>query len=423
MSSVELPYTPGHTLEFELPSHVTPHRYVPAPVNPEQPPEALLAAALATPLASEPLERRVRSHDRVLIICDDATRPTPAYLLLPGLLQSLNRCGVRDAQIEILFATGTHRGMSEDEMRAKVGAETFARVTCSNHNAFERSELHYFGRSEDGIEVWLNRRVAEASFVIAVGNIAPHAIVGYAGGAKILYPGVAGEETIAGFHVTYSLYPENSYGVFPTPAREGIRRLADHTGLQFVVNTVLNAEGQVCSVFAGEHEAVLRAGYRVARQIFGAPTRQRYPVVIAGSYPHWIDFWQGCKGLFAGATLARPGGEIIVVTACPEGSAPGYPNHPTYVGTPTALLAERLRRGDLPDPICAAGAIKVGYLREQYRVTLVSDGLSPADVQAMGFERAATVEEALSSALARAGNPDEIGFIPLGGETYCYLEQ
>lgn len=419
MTRINLPYTPTRGITFTVPSAVGPKLYVPHTTAVTADASELVERALDSPLDSDPLEALVSAHDRVLIICDDNTRPLPAHLILPPVLRRLNQAGVADDQIEILFANGTHRPMTPDEMRDKVGAEVFGRISCHNHDASDRSQLRWYEKSAQGVDVWLNSRVGDASFVMAIGNIAPHAIVGYGGGAKILYPGVAGDDTIAGFHVTYSLDSRNYYGVFPTPARTSIRSLADVAGLDFTVNTVLTDTRQVVDVFAGQHESVLRAGVEVARRIYGIPITQLYDVVVVSSYPGWIDFWQGCRGAFAGATLAKPGGDIVVVTACPEGSSRTYPNHPDYIGLPTHVLASRLKSGDLPDPICAAGAIKVGYIREQYRVSIVSDGLKPDEVRRMDFEQYQTVEEALKHILLRRPRLEEIAVMPYGG-AFCY---
>ncbi len=326
-----------------------------------------------------------------------------------------------DDNIEVLFALGTHRPMTEDEMQTKVGDQVYQRVACHNHNAFNKAELVYFGKSDEGIGVWLNERVKDASFVIGIGDLVPHPIAGYAGGAKILYPGVAGEETIAGFHVSFGLDPGNHYGATSAPARTSIHRLADVAGLDFLVNTVLSDGGQIYAVLAGDHKAVFEQGIERAREIYGVPVPHLYDVVLVSSYPAWIEFWQGGKGIYAGATLANPGGEIILASACPEGAARTHPDFAPCVGRAPEVVADQLARGEFEDAIGAAIAVKVARLREHYHISLVSDGLSRDEIELMSFDRYDTVEEAISAAFSRQGPQDEIGVIPYGGHTYCYL--
>jgi nickel-dependent lactate racemase len=426
MQFIELPYIEGRMLSFRVPEGTHAVVYKPSPPQAVETPDTLVNRALDNPLESLRLEDKVGAGDRVLIICDDMTRPTPTHVLMPYVLDRLNHAGVADRDIQILFAQGTHRPMVENEMRAKVGDEVFQRVACYNHDAFDASQLTYLGKSEDDVEVWLNRRVKEATFVIGVGGLAPHSVVGYGGGAKILYPGVAGAETVLGFHITLSLDPANYHGVYPSPGRTRIRHLADVIGLNFVVNSISGLDGQIYAVYAGSHHAVLERGIRVVKSIYGMPVSRRHRVVVVSSYPKSVEFWQGIGGAYSADTLAQPGAEIILASACPEGGARSYENYTTYVGMNTrdleGLLRERKCR-TLNECLCIAGAIKAAYMREKHHVSLISDGLSRTEIKQMGFDHCETIEAALDAAFAREGQPDEIGVIPYGGYSYCYMDE
>ena len=418
---VELPFINERKITFRVPEATVVAVYEPKAIQTVDAPETLVNRTLDNPLESQRLEERVKLGDKILIICDDVTRPTPAYLLIPSVLNRLNRAGLPDSDIQVLFALGTHRPMTEREMQAKVGNEVFQRVTCHNHDAFDKTELDCFGRSEDGVDVWLNSRVREATFVIGIGDVAPHAIVGYSGGSKILYPGVAGADTVLDLHIASSLDPTNYYGVYPSPGRTRIRQLADVVGLDFVVNSVLCKDDQIYQVYAGSHNTVLEAGVRTAKMLYGTPADRLYDMVVTSSHPHSIDFWQGVKGAFAAATLVKAGGEIILASACPEGSAKSYPNYASYVGISTKDLARQLTEGTCAECLCVAGALKAAQMREMYRISLISDALCQSEIKQMGFEAYDTIEDALAAAFSRKGWQDEIGVIPYGGHTYCLI--
>lgn len=241
-----------------------------------------------------------------------------------------------------------------------------------------------------------------------------------------MYPGVAGAETVLGFHITLSLDPTNYHGVYPSPGRTQIRHLADVIGLNFVINSISGIDGQIYAVYAGSHQAVLERGIRVVKSIYGMPTTRRHQVVVVSSYPKSIEFWQGIGGVYSADTLAHPGAEIILASACPEGDARSYKNYTTYVGMSTGDLAALLRERKcrtLNECLCIAGAIKAAYMREKHHISLISDGLSRAEIEQMGFDRYESIEEALAAAFARKGRQDEIGVIPYGGYTYCYMDE
>jgi nickel-dependent lactate racemase len=237
---------------------------------------------------------------------------------------------------------------------------------------------------------------------------------------------VAGAETVLGFHITLSLDPTNYKGVYPTPGRARIRHLADVVGLDFVVNTVSANDERIVAVYAGAHEAVLEAGIQDVKKTYGVPVDRRYEVVVVSSYPKAIEFWQGVGGAYTADPLAKPGAEIVLAAACPEGGARSYRNYASYVGMTSQELARRLRERaceSLNECMCIAGAIKAAYMREKYHISLISDGLSPTEIKQMGFEHYSSVNNALAAALSRKGPQREIAIIPFGGQSFGYDRQ
>jgi lactate racemase len=422
MNSIELPYTPGKTISLKIPKNINGIVFEPRHVQPKGQPEELIYQALRSPLGCKRIEESVDPSDNILIVCDDITRPTPTKKILPILLEVLNRAGISDRQIEILFALGTHRPMTDEEMQNKVGNNIFKRLACHNHNAFDKNELENYGNSREGIPVWLNRRLKKANYVIGIGDIVPHPIAGFSGGAKILYPGVAGEETIEGFHVSFGLDPQNHYGSFSAPSRESIHELAAVAGLDFLINTIIDEDAQIVDIFAGNYLDVYMQGMKVAQQVYGVPTKRLYDIVIASSYPAWLEFWQGGKGIYAAVTLANPDAEIILASACPEGIAQTHPDFGPSIGTDPSVVVKGLKQGTFEDPIGAAIAVKLGRIRSLYNISLISQGLTREDTNQMGFHWHHDIHAALNDALRRKGYPKEIGIIPYGGHTYCYVE-
>jgi nickel-dependent lactate racemase len=57
----------------------------------------------------------------VVLLFDDLQRPTPAHLVLPEIMNRLNRAGVPDQRITGVCALGTHHVYTLEEIRTKVG--------------------------------------------------------------------------------------------------------------------------------------------------------------------------------------------------------------------------------------------------------------------------------------------------------------
>jgi len=90
--------------------------------------------ALANPIGSKALAELAQGKKNVVIICSDITRPAPSQVLIPPILDELNKAGVTDQQITVVFALGYHRSHSEEEQKKLVGEAVFQRVKCIDHD-------------------------------------------------------------------------------------------------------------------------------------------------------------------------------------------------------------------------------------------------------------------------------------------------
>lgn len=112
-------------------------------------------SAIAHPIGTPALVDLVGSKDQVAIIISDGTRPTPNHLLVPWLLKALAH--IPREQIVILVGTGSHRAMTQEELRALLGDEVVATIAISNHDATDESNLSFVGNTATEVPVWVNR--------------------------------------------------------------------------------------------------------------------------------------------------------------------------------------------------------------------------------------------------------------------------
>jgi len=423
MSKVELtlPYSDAATLSFALDERQLGEVIRPQRLTPVEDGDAAIRVALDAPLGAPRLEDALRPGSRVLILSDDNTRPTPVARILPHLLERLSRAGVQDEKVEILIASGTHRPMTPEEIRAKLGPEVVRRIPASCHRCHERGDLYRAGKTPEGVEIWLNRKLLEADFILGIGNVVPHPQPGWSGGAKILYPGVAGAQTIAAFHLVGAEDPTNYLGREDAPARRSLESLAETVGLNFIVDTVLTADQQLYGVYCGNPRQAQAAAQRASKAVYGVAVKHPYRIVVSNSYPAFLEFWQAGKGIFSADLILEPGGTIILTTPCPEGVGVTHPKQVEYMGLAIGDLLKRIAARELEDPIAAAVCAKVKQVMERARVFVVSDGLAREDLRAMHFTPFASVEEALAAALTEYGQDTKVAVITHGGETVPHL--
>src|SRR5262249_54963407 len=132
---------------------------------------------------------------KVCIVVNDITRLTRTDLFLPTIIETLNRTGVPDSDIFIVFALGIHRKQTEEERRLILGDAIHARIRNFDHDCMDEANLVTVGTTSFGNTVEINRQVWEADRIILTGEIIYHLIAGYSGGRKGLVPGVAGWRT------------------------------------------------------------------------------------------------------------------------------------------------------------------------------------------------------------------------------------
>lgn len=371
-------------------------------VTPAANPSALLGAALDNPIGCAPLVEAVRGHQRVVVLVDDLTRPTPTDVILPVLFGRLEQAGIAREAITILVATGTHRPMTIPELEAKLGAEVVRDYNVVNHDYRIEHDQIDLGRTPSGIPITVNRLVVEADFVIAIGNIVPHRYCGWAGGAKIIQPGVGGEATTAGTHLMITKDPGARLGVVENRVRHEMEAVADRANLRFIVNTILDRNAHIVDVVAGDFRLAFREGVAKARDVYSAQFSSQADVVLASSYPSDINFWQAGKALYSADLLVRAGGIIILASPCYEGVG----EHGAFADLLTydyQSIEGMLDRNEIRDRIGAAGALAVAVVRERADIWLVSSHMLAADAERMGVRLFSSVQEAVTQALQLRG--------------------
>src|SRR5215467_299339 len=180
---------------------------------------------------------------RVLVIIPDSTRTAPIPLFFRLLYEYL---GHRVERLDYLIALGTHPPMSEEAIDRLVGVpahertERYPNLHIYNHHWSDSQMMETIGfisRQEaehltagllvDEVPVTLNRLIFEYDQLIICGPVFPHEVAGFSGGAKYLFPGIAGPDIINFTHWLGALVTSmDIIGIKDTPVRRIIHRAA-----------------------------------------------------------------------------------------------------------------------------------------------------------------------------------------------------
>jgi nickel-dependent lactate racemase len=387
----------------------------PVPVCPD--PAAEVRRALASPIGMASLAAAARGARRVVIIADDLTRQTPVDVIIPLLLDELQASGIRAGQIGVLVALGTHRPMSQAEIRARFGTEVTRRVPVVNHPWQDPAQLADLGVTPNGTPIQVSRLAVEADFLVGLGSVVPHHIPGYSGGAKIVQPGICGPATTGATHLLSIRAARSHLGSVENPVRAEMETIGERVGLKAVFNTVLDPAGRLVRAFFGHPHAAFRAGAALARQVYGVPLAGQADIVVAGSHPCDIEFWQAHKSLYPADLAVRDGGTIVVVTPAPEGVSVMHRSMLNITALDAGEIERLIEQGAVDDGVSAALALAWAKIRRRASISLVSDGIPADEARALGFAPFGSLDEALAAALRRHGPQARVTVLTHAPET------
>ena len=378
----------------------------------------IIEDAIYNPIGSVGISEAVSSSDSVLILIDDNTRKTPVHKILPLVINELQTAGVPKKQIRIMVATGTHRSMTIEEKIKKCGAAIVEEYDVLDHEWNNPDELVHLGHTTGGIEVELNRAVVDTDYLIGIGQIVPHRVPGFSGGAKIVQPGVCGKRTTGETHWLSAEYDgDQILGVVENPVREAIEEVGRMAGLSFIVNTIQDGDGAVCYCVAGDPYMAFRVGAEYSRKVYSALLPHAADIVIVESYPADLELWQAAKGIFNGDVALRKDGIMILVSPCTEGVAVSHPAIEQIGYLSHEETNKLLSSGSLQDLTVAAHISHVGrVIRGKREAFIISRGITSEIAKKLGFTPYKDVNDALAQALNRKGEDASVVVIKKGGE-------
>jgi nickel-dependent lactate racemase len=367
--------------------------------------EELVTGSLENPVGSGRIRDLVSPSSKVAILVDDDTRPTAVKDILPFVLQGLHDCNIPRENIDIVVAVGTHPPMEGKRLERRLGEETLKNYRVTNHDSWA-PDLVSVGKVRD-IEILINRIVAQADVKIGVGANIPHPFAGFGGGPKIAMPGICGYDTIREHHTGIVMEPGSCLGKTDgNPAYDFICQASELIGLDYVIDCVVDTQGQAVEVVSGHPIKAHEAGVQAWRETYGIEIGEEADVTIASAYPH-EEGPQIIKPILPAVMTTKKEGILILVASC-EGGLPEpflkmfdlvrsqNPEDPME----TVLAHMRARKAFVPNsPMDFNCAIQTAFAcLEHIKVILVSENVTETQAARIGFEHATDLETAIDMA-------------------------
>jgi nickel-dependent lactate racemase len=284
-------------------------------------PMSAVEDSLKDSIGSAPLAEllQLREINELVIIVNDVTRFTPYNYMLPPLLKTIAEAGIKKEQVTFVIATGVHSAHSAEQNREIFGREIDSSYNFIHHNCDQN--LADLGKLSTGNQLKINKKVAEADFVITTGVILPHYMAGFSGGRKSILPGVAGRDSIENNHAMMVEVIEEQPALENNPISREMFEAAEMLGVDYILNVVTNSEREIVKVVAGDYRQAWEAGIDISAEMYHLNLAEKADaaVVSSGGFPRDINIYQAQKALDHADHAVKKGGTIIWVAECSEG--------------------------------------------------------------------------------------------------------
>lgn len=379
--------------------------------------EKILKDSFLHPIHTGSLQEMIRPGESVVIVTSDNTRPLPSARILPVLLKELEDAGVLLKDITVLFARGSHRNMSCEEMEDLVGSKIYQKVTCSDSDWEHVSEV---GITKRGTKVYIDQRVVDGDHVICIGNVEYHYFAGYSGGAKAIFPGMSVPESIAMNHA--HMIEENAIAakLEGNPVREDIEEACSFVKVDAIVNVVLNTKKQIIASYFGDVRLAHRKACEYYDSVYRSSIREKADIVIVsqGGAPKDRNLYQTQKALDNASHALKDGGTMILVGSCNEGF--GQKTFEEWM----LKYKDPYEMTDALKQHFALGGHKacaIANIRKRADIFLVSD-MDASLVEKTFLRPFSSLQEAFDLCIQKYGTDAKIIVMPYGGSTLPRIE-
>jgi nickel-dependent lactate racemase len=204
------------------------------------------------------------------------------------------------------------------------------------------------------------------------------------------------------------------------PARQEVEEIGRIIGVQFALNAVLNRKKEIISVLAGDPYMVMEKGVPISRRISQVQVDEQFDLIVAspGGFPKDINLYQSQKALAHASLITRPGGAVILVAACAEGTGSrSYEQWMDDVRSHQEALVKFEREGFQVGP---HKAVQIALDAMRVKILLVSE-LETSFVRELLLTPAASINDALEIALVDLPADAKVGLMPQASSTIPFI--
>lgn len=292
-------------------------------------PQETLSAAQVLELCGAAFEHSNVTGKRILVIIPDNTRSAPIDLMFRSVYQLLAE---RAARLDFLIALGTHPPLHEAGITQRLGATAeelrtkYFKARIFNHAWNDPQQLRLLGTipaeevaeissgmMHEPVPVTINRMIFDYDLLMIIGPTFPHEVVGFSGGNKYLFPGIAGGEIIDMFHWLGALITSPVIiGTKHTPVRKVVDRAAALVPVERMCLSLVVKGKNLAGLYIGAPEEAWNAAADLSEKIHLIYKDRPFKKVLSCAPPMYNDLWVGGKCTYKLEPVVAEGGELII---------------------------------------------------------------------------------------------------------------
>lgn len=266
---------------------------------------------------------------KILFIIPDHSRTAPIDVMFRTLYGILAH---RVDHLDFLIALGTHPPMSDDAINERVGITASQRTTVYpqarffNHHWKDPQQLRHIGTISElevealsgglmkqPVQVTINKMVFDYDLLVIVGPTFPHEVVGFSGGNKYLFPGIAGQEIIDMFHWLGALITNQGIiGQKYTPVRAVVDRAAAFLPMERMCCSLVVTGHDLAGLYIGTPEEAWSAASDLSDKLHILYKERPFHTVLSCAPKMYDDLWTGGKCMYKLEPVVADGGTLII---------------------------------------------------------------------------------------------------------------
>lgn len=266
---------------------------------------------------------------RILLIVPDNTRSGPVGNVFKIIYDCLDQ---KAKAIDILVALGTHQPMSEEQIcrRLAIGPDErknrYAPVRFFNHEwekpetftsigKISADEIHQIsnGLFSEEVNVAINKLIFDYDEFFILGPVFPHEVVGFSGGHKYIFPGIAAPEIINFFHwlgavITNPRINGNKW----TPTRQVVEKAATFIKMPRKLFAIVALENKLKGIFIGDCVEAWEKAAELSDKVHIVYKDKPYKTVLGIAPEMYDDIWTAGKVMYKLEPIVADSGTLII---------------------------------------------------------------------------------------------------------------